>query len=81
MSTITIQVAGFHGEVDKIAATDSRHNLYRYSVRTAAHGEQLVSGYAGDIEEAFDSVRSHVRYILQSTGATDSQRAWDRLAA
>jgi hypothetical protein len=81
MSTIAIQVAGFHGEVDKIAAADLRHDLYRYCVRAVPRGELLVSGYAGDMEEACDSIRSHVRYILQSAGATDSQHGWDLVAA
>ena len=69
MSTIAIQVLGLYGEIDQIPGTKS--DLFRYCVRTEARGEQLVEGYAGDVDEAFDSIRAHARYILDAAAEAE----------
>lgn len=68
MSTLAVNVSGFVGEVERIAGT--RRDLYRYCVKSRRRGVQLVSGFAGDVDEALDSVRAHVRYIVESGSST-----------
>lgn len=45
-----------------------RHSFYSYSLWRAKTGEHLFDGAAGDLAEAVESLRAHIRYLSASEG-------------
>lgn len=52
---------GIRGNVK--LSSQPRHSFYRYSLWRAGTGEHLFDGVAGDLAEALDTMRAHVRFI------------------
>ncbi len=46
-----------------------RHSFYSYSLWRAKTGEHLFDGVAGDLSEAVDSLRAHMRYLAAGEGS------------
>lgn len=61
MQTWDLQEDDFRGNVK--LASQPRHSFYRYSLWRAGSGEHLFDGAAGDLSEALDTMRAHLRHL------------------
>jgi uncharacterized protein YgiB involved in biofilm formation len=61
MQTWVLQENDFRGNVK--FSSQTHHSFYSYSLWRAASGEHLFDGAAGDLAEALDTMRAHVRYL------------------
>jgi hypothetical protein len=61
MQTWVVQENDFNGNVK--LRSRPRHRFYSYSLWRANTGEHLFDGAAGDLAEAVDSLRAHIRYL------------------
>ncbi len=66
MQTWVVQENDFGGKVK--LSSQSRQSFYRYSVWRADANEHLFDGAAGDLAEAMDAMRAHIRYLSTGTG-------------
>ena len=69
MQTWAIQEYDFNGDVK--LSSQARRSFYRYSLWRARTNEHLFDGAAGDLAEAMDAMRAHIRY-LSAEGAVSS---------
>jgi hypothetical protein len=69
MQTWAIQEHDFNGDVK--LSSQARRSFYRYSLWRARTNEHLFDGAAGDLAEAMDAMRAHIRY-LSAEGAVSS---------
>jgi hypothetical protein len=66
MQTWAIQENDFGGMVK--LSSQSRYSFYRYSLWREQTGEHLFDGAAGDLTEALDTMRAHIRYLSTGRG-------------
>jgi hypothetical protein len=66
MQTWVLQDNDFGGKVEK--SSQSRRSFYSYSLWRAKANEHLFDGAAGDLAEAMDAMRAHIRYLSTGTG-------------
>jgi hypothetical protein len=66
MQTWAIQENDFGGKVQ--LSSRSRHSFYSYSLWREQTGEHLFDGAAGDLAEALDTMRAHIRYLSAGRG-------------
>lgn len=59
--TWVVQENDYNGNVNLKSQT--RQKFYSYSLWRAKTGEHLFDGAAGDLAEAMDSLRAHIRYL------------------
>ncbi len=67
MQTWALQENDFGGKVK--VSSQSRRNFYSYSLWRANENEHLFDGAAGDLAEAMDAMRAHIRYLSTGTQA------------
>jgi hypothetical protein len=65
--TWVVQENDYNGNVNLKSRT--RQNFYSYYLRRAKTGEHLFDGAAGDLAEAMDSLRAHIRYLSATEGS------------
>jgi hypothetical protein len=56
----------FGGKVQ--LSSGSQRSFYSYSLWRTRSGEHLFDGAAGDLSEAMDTMRAHIRYLSAVTG-------------
>ena len=61
----------YHGLVEMKIQARTRRQYFRYVV-VSEDGEPLVDGYAGDVKEANDSIKAHIRYMREQSGMNQS---------
>jgi hypothetical protein len=61
MQTWVLEEDDFRGSVK--LSSQPRHSFYSYALWSAGTGEHLFDGAAGDLSEALDTMRAHVRYL------------------
>jgi hypothetical protein len=61
MQSWVVQENDFNGNVE--LGSRLRHQFYSYSLWRAKTGEHLFDGAAGDLAEALESLRAHIRYL------------------
>jgi hypothetical protein len=61
MDSYVLQENDFRGKVKP--SLRRRHSYYSYSLWRARSGEHLFDGAAGDLAEAMDAMRAHIRYL------------------
>jgi len=61
MQAWVLQENDFLGNVRM--ASRSRYNFYLYSLWRSRSGEHLFDGVAGDLAEALDTMRAHIRHL------------------
>ncbi|HUO26869.1 MAG TPA: hypothetical protein VMU61_14475 [Candidatus Aquilonibacter sp.] len=61
MEPYVLQESDFSGNVKQ--SSRRRHSFYRYSLWRVRSGEHLFDGAAGDLAEALDTMRAHIRYL------------------
>ncbi len=61
MQAWALQENDFGGKVK--LSSHSRHSFYRYSLWRTHSGEHLFDGAAGDLAEALETMRAHIRYL------------------
>jgi hypothetical protein len=61
MKSYVLQESDFRGNVKP--SWYRRHSFYSYSLWRAPSGEHLFDGAAGDLAEALDAMRAHIRYL------------------
>jgi hypothetical protein len=61
MEPYVLQESDYWGNVKQ--SSRSRHSFYSYSLWRARSGEHLFDGAAGDLAEALDAMRAHIRYL------------------
>jgi hypothetical protein len=66
MQAYALQENDFCGNVS--LSSLRRHSFYRYSLWRANRGEHLFDGVAGDLSEALDTLRAHIRYLSATGG-------------
>jgi len=71
MQTWVLQENDFGGDVK--LSSQSRRSFYRYSLWRACTGEHLFDGAAGDLAEALDTMRAHIRYMSAAQGLTGGE--------
>jgi hypothetical protein len=49
-------------------SSGSQRSFYSYSLWRTRSGEHLFDGAAGDLSEAMDTMRAHIRYLSAVTG-------------
>ncbi len=52
----------YHGEIEKKVQARSQRAYYRYVILSDS-GQQLFDGCAGDVKEASDSIKAHLRFL------------------
>ena len=68
MEPYLLQESDFAGNVRQ--STRKRHSFYSYSLWRARSGEHLFDGFAGDLAEAIETMRAHIRYLSAEGHAT-----------
>jgi hypothetical protein len=71
MQALVLQVDDFQGTVK--LSLQPRHNFYSYSLWRARTGEHLFDGAAGDLVEALESMRAHMRRLCAEEGTTEKE--------
>jgi len=71
METYLLQENDYWGNVK--SSSHSRHSLYSYSLWRARSGEHLFDGAAGDLAEALDAMRAHIRYLSAKGNAAPGE--------
>jgi hypothetical protein len=66
MQNWVVQDNGYNGDVK--LRSRPRQSFYSYSLWRAKTGEHLFDGAAGDLAEAMESLRAHIRYLTTSEG-------------
>jgi len=66
MSAWVLQENDFWGKVK--LTSQRRYSFYRYSLWRTRTGEHLFDGVAGDLAEALDTMRAHIRHLSTRTG-------------
>lgn len=66
MQGCIVQDSNFQGNVE--LSSQFRHSFYRYSLWRAPSGEHLFDGAAGDLAEALETMRAHIRYLSAEGG-------------
>ena len=61
MEPYVLQDSEYRGNVKQ--SSRSRHSFYHYSLWRVRSGEHLFDGAAGDLAEALDAMRAHIRYL------------------
>jgi hypothetical protein len=61
MQAWILQENDFQGKVRQ--ASRMQHSFYRYSLWHSRTGEHLFDGAAGDLAEALESLRAHIRHL------------------
>jgi len=61
MDSYVLQESDYRGKVKP--SSRHHHSFYRYSLWRARSGEHLFDGAAGDVAEALDAMRAHIRYL------------------
>jgi len=61
MQAWVLQENDFQGKVRQ--ASRMRHSFYQYSLWRSRTGEHLFDGAAGDLAEALETLRAHIRYL------------------
>jgi hypothetical protein len=54
--------------------SQSQRSFYRYSLWRKNSGEHLFDGAAGDLPEALDTMRAHIRYLSAGRGLTSREQ-------
>lgn len=67
MQDWVVQDNEYNGNVK--LSSQPRHSFYSYSLWRAKTGEHIFDGAAGDLSEALDSLRAHMRYLSASEGS------------
>ena len=67
MESFVLQENDFRGNVKP--RSHRRHSFYSYSLWRACSGEHLFDGAAGDLVEALDAMRAHIRYLSAESNA------------
>ena len=62
MELYLVQENGFQGSVKLSRSAHNRRSFYSYALSRGS-GEQLYDGAAGDLSEAVDTMRAHIRYL------------------
>jgi hypothetical protein len=71
MQTWVLRDKDFGGKVRLSSqGSQARRNFYSYSLWRARTNEHLFDGAAGDLAEAMDAMRAHIRYLSTKTGAS-----------
>jgi len=68
MELYLVQENGFQGSVKLNSSTHHRRSFYSY-VLSRGSGERLYDGAAGDLSEAVDTMRAHIRYLSAQEGS------------
>jgi hypothetical protein len=71
MQAWVLQENDFQGEVK--LTPQPRYSFYRYSLWRSGTGEHLFDGVAGDLAEALDTVRAHIRHLSARGGKTATE--------
>ena len=66
MQGCIFQESNFQGNVE--LNSQYRHSFYRYSLWRTSSGEHLFDGAAGDLAEALETMRAHIRYLSTEGG-------------
>lgn len=66
MQCYVIRQEDFRGQVD--LSLQSNPPFYKYSLWRDRSGEHLFDGAAGDLAEAVDTVRAHMRHLAMHQG-------------
>ena len=66
MQAWVLQENDFQGKIK--LSSQSRYSFYSYSLWRARTGEHLFDGAAGDLTEALDTMRAHIRYLSAPGG-------------
>jgi len=61
MQAWVLQENDFEGQIK--LASRPRYNFYFYSLWRSRTGEHLFDGVAGDLAEALDTLRAHIRHL------------------
>ncbi len=61
MQTWAFQENDYRGRINPSSLR--RRSFYRYSLWRVRTGEHLFDGAAGDVSEALDTMRAHIRYL------------------
>lgn len=61
MQAWVLQENDFHGQIKP--ASQPRYSFYLYSLWRSRTGEHLFDGVAGDLAEALDTMRAHIRHL------------------
>jgi hypothetical protein len=62
--TWVVQENEYNGDVK--LSSQPRNSFYSYSLWRTKTGEHLFDGAAGDLAEAMESLRAHIRYLTMS---------------
>jgi hypothetical protein len=68
MESCVIQENDFRGNIE--LNSQRRHSFYSYSLWRARSGEHLFDGAAGDLTEAMETMRAHIRYLSTPGGVS-----------
>ena len=68
MQAWVLQENDFQGNVN--LTSQRRYSFYRYSLFRSRTGEHLFDGVAGDLREALDTMRAHIRHLSARGGPT-----------
>ncbi len=69
MAARTMSTLGFSAEFERDENRFTHRQFWRYHVFSEVANERLFSGAAGDLKEAVDSVKAHVRYLAEQSTA------------
>jgi len=72
MELYSVQENGFQGSVRLSSSTHNRRSFYNF-VLSRGSGERLYDGAAGDLSEAVDTMRAHIRYLSAREGNLAAQ--------
>ena len=65
MAATAMRRLGFSAEFERDENRSNHRQFWRYHIISDAANERLLSGAAGDLKEAVDSVKAHVRYLTE----------------
>ena len=69
MQASVLQFDDFQGTVK--LSSQPRHSFYSYSLWRTRTGEHLFDGAAGDLVEALESMRAHIRHLCAKEGTPE----------
>jgi hypothetical protein len=71
MQALVLQLDDFQGTVK--LSSQPRYSFYSYSLWRARTGEHLFDGAAGDLVEALESMRAHLRDLCAKEGTMERE--------
>lgn len=71
MEPYVLREKDFLGDVK--LSSHSRQSFYSYSLWRARSGEHLFDGAAGDLLEALDTMRAHIRFLSAEGNAVTGE--------